>query len=249
MDDDKSMLLFIWLAVPVVIGGTVLLAAFWLRQRYRVPVAMLAVAAGFYLLACLLTAVILWAVVYVAGIRNGVVLFVVLGPAIGAVCAETLRYLSFRAGRSMRAHRTVGGALMVGLGYGGMSVIIVWVLYLLRHGAYLMRYGALYGFWAHVGLFVLDSVVVYALAVIIQLGLATLVVLAYRRSPLFLPLAVLAGFAVTASLHALLIVHSGSWPLVVCWGAAAMTLDVLVHRSGWLTVAPQDEPAQTSVTG
>jgi hypothetical protein len=232
------MLLFIWLAVPVFISGAVLLAAFWLRQRCRVPVVMLAIAAGFYLLA----AVIFEAVGYAAGIR--MVSSVVLAPAIGAVCAETLRYLSFRAGRSMRANRTIGGALMVGLGYGGMSVIIGRIFSL----RYLMRYGALHGSWAHAVLVVFGSVVGYALFVVIQLGLATLVVLAYRRSLLFLLLAVLVGFAVSASTRALVMVHSSTWPLVVCWAAAAMALVVLVHRSGWLKAAPQDETAQMSVT-
>jgi hypothetical protein len=236
------MILFIWLAVPVLIGGAVLLVAFWLHQRCRVPLVMLAIAAGFYLLS-FLAGVIIWVGVHAAGIRNGVMFAVVLAPAIGAVCAETSRYLSFRASRSMRVNRTIEGALMVGLGYGGMGVIIVWVFYLLRYRAYWMRYAALPGSWLHAGLFVLSGVVGYALSVIIQLGLATLVVLAYRRSLLFLPLAVLAGFAVTASTHALVMVHGVTWPVAVCWAAAAMALVVLVHRSGWLTVAPQDEPA------
>lgn len=74
-------------------------------------------------------------------------------------------------------------------------------------------------------------------------------VLAYRRSPLFLPLAVLADFAVKASTLTLVMVHGGTWALSVCWAAAAMALVVLVHRSGWLKVAPQDETAQMSVTG
>ena len=131
---------------------------------------------------------------------------------------------------------------MVGLGYGGMTSIIVWVSRLMRHGA-------LPSSWVHAGLFVFSGVVAYALGVIIQLVLATLVVLAYRRSLLFLPLAVLAGFALSASTRALAVVHDGTWALDVCWAAAAVALVVLVHRSGWLTVAPQDEPAQTSVTG
>jgi uncharacterized membrane protein len=88
------MLLFSWLAVPVLVVGAVLLAAFWLRQRSQVPIVMLAVAAGFCLLYLLLAAVIFEVVVHAVGSRNGVVSFVVLGPAIGAVCAETLRYLS-----------------------------------------------------------------------------------------------------------------------------------------------------------
>jgi hypothetical protein len=244
------MLLFIWLAVPVLIGGAVLLGAFWLRQRRRVPVVMLAIAAGFYLLSFLVAVGIVAVVVYLAGVRNGVVFSVILTPAIGAVCAETLRYLSFRVGSPMSANRTIGGALMVGLGYGGMSAIIAWAFHLF----YLMRYGVLYGYWIHdwpfvVG-FVLGRVVGYALAVVIQLGLATLVVLAYRRSLLFLPLAMLAGFAVSASPRALAVAHGGMWALVlvVCWAVAAMALVVLVHRSGWLKAAPQDETAQMSVT-
>lgn len=138
-----------------------LLAAFWLCQRCRVPVVMLAIAAGFSLLAYLLTVVIFGAVVHAVRIRG-----------------------------------VVGSALVV----------------------------------------------------ITQLGLTTLVVLAYRRSLLFLPLAVLAGFALSASQRALLMVHSSTWPLVVCWAAAAMALVVLMHRSGWLKIAPQDETAQMSVT-
>lgn len=90
------MILFSWLAVPVLafMGGAVLLAAFRLRQRCRVPVVMLAVAAGCYLLA----AVIVGVVVYAVGIR-GVVFSLVLVSAIAAVCVETLRYLKLCAGR------------------------------------------------------------------------------------------------------------------------------------------------------
>lgn len=55
-------------------------------------------------------------------IRNGLPWAVISGLAIIAVCVKTFRYLSFRAGPSMRANSISGGAVVAGLGYGAMSI-------------------------------------------------------------------------------------------------------------------------------
>jgi hypothetical protein len=123
------MILLNWLVFPVLLIGALVLAALWLRRRACVPLVILAVAAGFSLLG-FLAQILVIAVIRVAGVRNGLpwavvgLPWAVVGlPATVAVCSETFRYLSFRAGRAMRANRTSAGALMAGLGYGGMCMI------------------------------------------------------------------------------------------------------------------------------
>jgi hypothetical protein len=110
------------LVFPVLLLGAAVLAAWWLRRRAGVPLVMLAVAAGFSLLS-LLAGILVIAAIRTAGVRNGLPWAAVGWPATVAVCAETFRYLSFRAGPVMRANRTSVGALMAGLGYGGIIVI------------------------------------------------------------------------------------------------------------------------------
>jgi hypothetical protein len=111
-----------WLASPILIIVTIVLAALRLRRRVHVPLAILAVAAGFSLLGLAAERLAI-AVIHGVGIRNGLPWAVIGGLAIIAVCVETFRYLSFRAGPSMRANRTSGGAVMAGLGYGAMGTL------------------------------------------------------------------------------------------------------------------------------
>jgi len=111
-----------WVASPILIIVTIVLGALRLRRRAHVPLALLAVAAGFSLLGLAAERLAI-AVIHGVGIGNGLPWAVIGGLAIIAVCVETFRYLSFRAGPSMRAHRSSGGAVMAGLSYGAMSIL------------------------------------------------------------------------------------------------------------------------------
>lgn len=245
------MILLSWLVFPVLLLGTVLLAALWLHRRTRVPLVMLAVATGFSLLnllAVILIIILVIMVIRAAGVWNSLPWAVVGLPAIVAVCVETFRYLSFDAGQVMRANRTSTGALMAGLGYGGMTVIYTLVVVVVR---------LLYGSWAHVGLlsalgFSFALTLRCACVIATELGLVTFVVLAYRRSRLYLPLAMIAHFALTCTLAlAAHVMHAGLWslPLYAFWAATAIALVVRVHRSGWLEAPPRGEPAAVESGG
>jgi hypothetical protein len=111
-----------WWIFPILIIVTIALVALRLGRRAHVPLAILAVAAGFSLhgLAAERLAI---AVIHGVGIRNGLPWAVIDGLAIIAACVETFRYLSARAGPPMRTNRTGGGAVMAGLGYGAMHIL------------------------------------------------------------------------------------------------------------------------------
>jgi hypothetical protein len=112
-----------WLAPPILIIVTIALAALRPPRRTHVPLPILAVAAGFSLLSLAAERFAI-AVIHPVGIRNGLPWAVIGGLAIIVVCVETFRYLSVRAGPSMRANRTSGGgAVMAGLGSGAMSTL------------------------------------------------------------------------------------------------------------------------------
>jgi hypothetical protein len=222
------------LVFPVLVIATVVLAAFWLHNRFKVPLVMLAVSVGCYLLALMTASVVLLQFVgastvrsiYAAGIRQSDWLLVVLlWGAIGAICFQTSLYLGFGAGRAMKRNQTSEGALMAGLGYGGMAAIYN-----------LAFWRGLYGSWAYFGLFALGA----ALGIIVELGLVTLVVLAYRRVRVFLPLGILARFMVFSSVVAVALL-GGLWylGLSACWAAAALAVVMLVRRSNWLPPAVQ----------
>jgi len=116
----------LWLAFLVMFVLTVgapTAAALWLRLRRDVPIRVFEISAGFYLLSLLVQ----FPVFGLTGNRAvllGPLLAPLVAPAIYALSEESLRYLSFRAGWSMRGSRHDEGALMAGLGFGGMEALI-----------------------------------------------------------------------------------------------------------------------------
>jgi hypothetical protein len=108
-----------WSASPILIIVTTVPAR--LGRRAPVQLVFLAVAAGLFLLGPAAERLAI-AVIHGVGIRNGLLGAVISGLAIIAVCVETFRYVSLRAGPAMRANRISGGAVMAGLGYGAMSI-------------------------------------------------------------------------------------------------------------------------------
>ncbi|MEV0084410.1 YhfC family glutamic-type intramembrane protease [Saccharopolyspora sp. NPDC050642] len=92
-------------------------AALWIRRRFAVPRRVFWIAAGFFL-ANLAVNVPLVVMVWPSLFGAGSWALLAATAMTYAVCEEIARYLSFRAGRSMRENRTAGGALAAGVGHG-----------------------------------------------------------------------------------------------------------------------------------
>jgi uncharacterized membrane protein YhfC len=238
-------------------------AAVWLRRRLGVPLRVFEVAAGFYVLN-LLAQVPVFALLAAAGLRGGLVVTALVAPLVYALSEESLRYLSFRAGESMRRNRTSDGALMAGLGHGGMEAILftlslAWTVGLATLAPDLLRAAgvdpgqALSSMGGFAPVFTLSRLA----RLVCHLGFATLVVMAYRRSVLFLPAAMAAHLAVdgsTSLLQALGATHlaldaptswlhaigaTAAWLIVaVAWAALSVLLVALVRRAGVLGGEP-----------
>jgi uncharacterized membrane protein YhfC len=184
-----------------------------------------------------------------------------LTALIYGVSEETLRYLSFRAGRTMRANRTANGALMAGVGHGGtesmlfaLSTAATTLMALLAPAAFDANAAAsgstataadILGApsWTFLG-----GGLSRILAIAVHLAFATLIVMAYRRSWLFYPLAILAHFAVDFSAFGVqMLTDSLGWTLVVFadWAILALVLLLAVRRTALNAAAeaPSDERA------
>lgn len=92
-----------------------------LRRRAPVLLVFLAVAAGLFLLGSAAERLAI-AVIHGVGTRNGLPGAVISGLAVIAVCVETFRYVSLRAGPAAARQPHQRCALMAGPGYGAMSV-------------------------------------------------------------------------------------------------------------------------------
>jgi uncharacterized membrane protein YhfC len=115
-----------------------------------------------------------------------------------AVSEETMRYLSFRAGGNMRANRTANVALLAGAGHSGTESIIFalgaavgLLTALLAPQVLKASEGSAAAILSAPWWTFLLGGCSRILAVTTHLGFATLTVLAYRRSWLLYPLAVL----------------------------------------------------------
>jgi uncharacterized membrane protein YhfC len=222
-------------------GGPVA-AAIWVRQKLGVPLRVFEVAAIFYLLN-LAVQLPVFGLLGRAGLHGGLVFAAVLAPAIYAVSEESMRYLSFRATGTMRGQRTADGALMAGLGHGGMEAIIFALSLAWTIGVATFAPDALRAIGVDAGR-TLDNLTAFSATftisrlcgVVTHLGFATLIVMAYRSSVLFLPLAMLAHLAVVASTSALQASSSlPIWLLVLAaWAVASAAFVALVRRGGRL---------------
>jgi hypothetical protein len=243
-----------WLAFVLAFALTVALptaAAAWLRVRRGVPFRVFEVAAAFYLLNLVVQAPVFRGLT-AAGVQGGAL----LAPAIYALCEETLRYLSFRAGRAMRSARHADGALVAGLGHGAMeaaifALILGWTVAMATFAPDVLRaqgVAAVLSPAAVAGSMALFSAGRLA-AIACHIGFATLVVLAYRRSPAFLPLAVVAHFAVDATTFGLQASGGPWWVLAfAAWAAGAAVLVVVARRSRWLRAEAEVVAAEELAT-
>ncbi len=247
----------LWLAFLVMFlltAGAPAVAALWLRLRRDVPIQVFEFSAGFYLLSLMVQ----FPVFGLAGDRAvllGPFLAPLVAPAIYALSEESLRYLSFRAGRAMRGSRHDDGALMAGLGFGGMealifALILTWTVASVTFAPDSLRRQGIDATQTASG--VIGSVAAYSVsrlgAVACHLGFSTVCALAYRRSLVFLPLVIAAHFGFNASTSRLQTLGGLWWVLaVVAWAAASGLVLVWVRRAGWLRRgAPKPTPHATA---
>jgi uncharacterized membrane protein YhfC len=212
-------------------------AAIWIRRRFAVPGAVFWIAAGFFLTNLVVNVplvTLLWPSLFGAGSWA----LLAAAAMTYAVCEEIARYLSFRAGRTMRASRTADGALAAGVGHGGAESIlfglqyawgmaVVWLLpQALPPGAAEQLSGS--PWWT----FLLTGVE-RPVAIACHVGFAALIVLAYRRSALFLPVAVAAHFVVDLATFGLQSVVGGFWHdvLFLAFAIGAVLVFRWVRRS------------------
>jgi uncharacterized membrane protein YhfC len=239
-----------WLAFGVAFGLTVVgpvAIAVWLRLNRDVPFRVLEVAAVFYLLN-LAVQVPIFRGLAAVGLPAGTL----VAPAIYSLSEEVTRYLSFRAGRAMRSSRHADGALVAGLGHGGMEAVIFvlllgWTVAAATFSPDALRAQGIDPAQAAAG--VATSVAVFTAgrlaAIGCHIGFATLVVLAYRRSIAFLPVAIVAHFAVDATTFGLQSRGGPWWVLAfAAWAAAAAALVLWSRRSGWLRRQSETAPQQ-----
>jgi uncharacterized membrane protein YhfC len=224
-------------------------AAFWLRLRLGVPLRVFEIAAGFYLVN-LVVQVPIFQLLRGAGLTRGLLFTAVIAPAIYAACEEGVRYLSFRAGGTMRAYRTADGALMAGLGHGGMEAILfgislAWTVAMVTFAPDVLRANGvdvsqtIGGLGSFFGAFSISRVS----ALVTHLGFATLTVMAYRRSTWFLAVAFLAHFAVDCSTFGLQAVGGPPWWVAafVFWAAVSALFVASARRAD--PVLPATQPA------
>ena len=245
-----------WIAFVVQMAIMVLFPiglAIFFHRRFSVSWSVFLIAAGFYLINLVLQTPFVFAWYYLFSKLPWVALALV--TLTYALSEETMRYLSFRVGRVMRANRTANGALMAGVGHGGTESIIFAL------GAAFTLYAAIFApltlggsaeavLHAQWWTFVLSGVS-RILAITVHLGFATLIVLAYRRTWRFYPLAILMHFLVDFSTFGVQnLTGSPGWTLGVftLWAIAAVVLLVRVRRMGVVEVEEEVQAVAPSVT-
>jgi len=142
----------------------------------------------------------------------------------------------------MRSSRHDDGALIAGLGFGGMealifALILTWTVVSVTFAPDSLRAQGIDATQTVNG--VVGSGALYGVsrlsAIVSHLGFSTLSVLAYRRSVAFLPLAMAAHFAFNASTSQLQALGAFWWVLaMIAWAAVSGLFVVWVRRARWL---------------
>lgn len=227
--------------------------AIFFHRRFHGSWVVFFIAAGFYLMNLLVQLPFLFA--WYALFAKLPWLVLALVTLTYGVCEETIRYLSFRVGRVMRANRTANGALMAGVGHGGTEAIVfaLGAAFSLLSALLVPQALKASGVSATVLLtapwwtFVLGGVE-RLLAITVHLGFATLIVLAYRRTWRFYPLAILLHFAVDfTTIGVQSLTGSVVWMLVVFTAWAIMALVLLVRVRRMSMVEAKQGEVQVSV--
>jgi len=228
-----------WVAFAVQVAIMVLFPiglAIFFHRRFHVSWVIFLIAAGFYLINLVVQTPFVFAWYYLFAKLPWLALALV--TLTYALSEETMRYLSFRVGRVMRANCTANGALMAGVGHGGAESIIfalgaAFTLLAALFTPLALGGSAEYVLHAPWWTFVLTGVS-RILAITVHLGFATLIVLAYRRTWRFYPLAILVHFLVDFSTFGVQnLTGSVGWTLGVfaLWAIAAVVLLVRVRQT------------------
>ena len=247
---------FNWVAFAVQIAIMVLFPiglAIFFHRRFHVSWVVFLIAAGFYLINLVVQTPFVFAWYYLFSKLQWVSLALV--TLTYAVSEETMRYLSFRVGRVMRANRTANGALMAGVGHGGTESIIfalgaAFTLYAALFMPLSLGGSAEYVLHAPWWTFVLSGVS-RILAITVHLGFAALIVLAYRRTWRFYPLAILAHFLVDFTTFGIQnLTGSPGWTLGVftLWAIASVVLLIRVWRTDVVEAEQDVQVVVPSVT-
>ncbi len=240
------------LQVAIMVLFPISLAIFF-HRRFRGSWVIFFIAAGFYLINLVIQIPFVYAWYYLFAKLPWVALALV--TLTYALSEETMRYLSFRVGHIMRASRTANGALMAGVGHGGMESIIfalsaAFTLFAALYMPLALGGTAEYVLHASWWTFVLSGVS-RILAITVHLGFATLIVLAYRRTWWFYPLAILVHFLVDFSTFGVQnLTGSLGWTLAVfaLWAIAAVILLVRVRRTDVVEAEQDVQVVVPSVT-
>ena len=241
-----------WLAFVLQMAIMVLFPiglAIFFHRRFPVSWVVFFIAAGFYLINLVIQTPFVFAWYYLFSKLPWVALALV--TLTYALSEETMRYLSFRVGRVMKANRTANGALMAGVGHGGAESIAFALSAAFTLYAALFTPLALGGsaeavlhapWWT----FLLNGIG-RILAITVHLGFATLIVLAYRRTWRFYPLAILLHFLVDFSTFGVQnLTGSLGWTLGVfaLWAIATVVLLIRARRTD---VAESEQEVQVVV--
>jgi len=221
------------LAATVLICGIAPLAvALIVGRRLRLPLLVVAVAAAFYLLNLVLQQPVFLSLRPLVAGAGPFVIGAIATPAVYAVSEEVLRRLSWRAGSTMRNHRTSNGAIVAGLAWGGTESLVLTAALLTGVATTGITAGTLAAF-----------AVGRVCAIATHVGFAHLSVWGYRRTLLFLPLTIVAHFVVDTSVFGLTAVldPSSAWPGVLfgAFAVGAVLVSVRLRRQ-WASDTESD---------
>lgn len=212
-------------ATMLICGIAPLVVAVAVGRRLNVPLRVVTTAVGFYALNIVAQQPFFVAIRPIFAGASPLVIMTIGTPIVYAVSEEVLRWFSWRAGGTMRAHRTSNGAIVAGLAWGGAESLFLTGLQV----AGSVAGGTTVGFLVA---FALGRVC----AIVAHVGFAHLSVAAYRRSVLFLPLVIAVHFAVDASVFGLTAAldPSSAWPGVLFGVIAVVAVAVSVRlRRQW----------------
>jgi hypothetical protein len=229
-------------ATVMLCGIGPVIAALALGRRLRLQLRIVAIAGGCYVINLVLQQPIFAGLRAMVGGERSLLLTAVLFSIVVGVTEEVVRYLSWRAGRSMRDNRTSDGALVAGLAWGGAESLLFTLSIVGGLLAALFAPGMLQGRSpvAVVAAASLGSLLVFApgrlFAIAGHVAFAHLSVQAYRRSTAFLAVAIAAHVVFDASVFGLgtLLGPQSAWPAVLfAVLAVAAVVTVVWLRRSW----------------
>lgn len=236
--------LFLMIGFPIILGII-------FRRRLHTSWKMFFIGMGFYLLNLVIQLpinIFLWPSLF------GNQPWLLLGGTTltYAICEECMRYLSFRTGKTMRRHRDENGALMAGAGHGGIESIyfavslgLSMMTALLAPAIYKANGGDLANALNGPLIDYFGQGLTRILAITCHMGLAVMIVLAYRRNFWFFPLAILAHFVLDFTTFGIQQLTQSDLPMYgvfTLWAALALAFILSVRRRHLLDVT-QDEPS------